>query len=294
MPRRRRLSSIAVRMCRRETAAVGAGAHPPVDLRGDHDLLADREVRERPADELLARAIGVDVRRVERGDAELQRPPEEGPRLLFAHAPAVRAAVGRAEAHAAEDDRGDLQAAGAESVESMRVASVSRWVPSVAPAGGGAPAVRLHARIATSGSDHAREEERDDGHHGRRQQPPSRCRARRTGPGRRRAPRPSSPAGSSAPRRASTRAVARRRASSRRPSTRRSARGRRWRSRRRPCRPGSSAARARAMPRPRRRRASRGPGPRSARPGRAGGRRSGGFRGTRSRQRSQAHPIQDS
>ena len=78
MPRRRRLSSIAVMMCRAASPApFGPGAHPAVHLGRDDDLVAAGEVGERAAGDLLARAVGVHVGGVEGGDARLERLADE-------------------------------------------------------------------------------------------------------------------------------------------------------------------------------------------------------------------------
>src|SRR5690606_37522376 len=79
-------------------------------------LLTTSEVAQRLADDLHAAAEGVDVRRVEGGDAALEREPDELAALLLGKAPAVGATVGVAVAHASERDRRDLQAAVADVV----------------------------------------------------------------------------------------------------------------------------------------------------------------------------------
>jgi hypothetical protein len=57
----------------RQAHAIGALVHPLVDLGRDHDLAAPRVVEQRAADDLLARAGGVDVGGVEEVDAEVER-----------------------------------------------------------------------------------------------------------------------------------------------------------------------------------------------------------------------------
>ena len=65
----------------RQPGAVRARAHPAVDLGGDHDFVAPREVGQRTADDLLAGAVRVDVGGVEEVDAQVERRLMKG-RLL--------------------------------------------------------------------------------------------------------------------------------------------------------------------------------------------------------------------
>ena len=80
----------------------------------DLDLVAAGEIGQRAAHDLLAGAVGVDVGGVEGGDAGLERLLQVGPALVLGQRPRVRAAVGHAVAHAAEDDRRDGQVRGSE------------------------------------------------------------------------------------------------------------------------------------------------------------------------------------
>jgi len=59
--------------CAGEPGTVGAGPHPAVDLGGQHDVLAGGVLPQRPAGELLARALGVDVGGVEEVDPGVER-----------------------------------------------------------------------------------------------------------------------------------------------------------------------------------------------------------------------------
>jgi hypothetical protein len=96
----------------RQPGAVGSPAHPAVHLGGQDDLLAGREVGQRPAHDLLAGAVGVDVGRIEEVDARLDGPLHEGSALLLGQAPTVVAPLGHAVAHAAEADNRDVQPRG--------------------------------------------------------------------------------------------------------------------------------------------------------------------------------------
>ena len=87
-------------MLARQALGVRAGPHRPVHLGGDHDLGPLGVFLERPAQNLLARALRIDVGGVEEGDPLLQRLADEGPRGLFRQDPF--APLGRAVGHAAE------------------------------------------------------------------------------------------------------------------------------------------------------------------------------------------------
>jgi hypothetical protein len=94
----------------RQAGPVRARAHPPVHLGRDHDLVAAREILQRPAEDLLAGAVRIDIRRVEEIDASLQGPLDEGAAFLFVERPGVTAPIGYAVAHAAKAKARHIQA----------------------------------------------------------------------------------------------------------------------------------------------------------------------------------------
>ena len=75
----------------RQAPAVRALPRREEHLGRDHHLVPPGEVAERPAEDLLARAVGVGVRGVEEVDPELQGAGEERPALLLAQRPGVGA-----------------------------------------------------------------------------------------------------------------------------------------------------------------------------------------------------------
>src|SRR6478752_1407416 len=79
-------------------------------LRGDHDFFTASEVLERPADNLLARAVGIDVSGIEERDAEFQRPLDERAALLLIKRPGMVASIRRSVRHAAETQARNLKA----------------------------------------------------------------------------------------------------------------------------------------------------------------------------------------
>ena len=92
-----------------QPAPVRPRSHPHLHLGGDDRLVTRGELAHPLAGDLLAHAERIHVRRVEEVDAELDGAPEEGPGLvLFEH---PRAPLPAAEAHAAERDAGDDEAA---------------------------------------------------------------------------------------------------------------------------------------------------------------------------------------
>ncbi|CAM5663911.1 hypothetical protein SVIOM74S_09899 [Streptomyces violarus] len=93
-----------------QSAAVGPGAHPAVHLRREHDLVTAGEVAQGPADDLLAGAVGVDVRRVEEVDPRLDRLPDQRARGLLVEGPLVPAPVRQAVGHAPQTDPRHVQA----------------------------------------------------------------------------------------------------------------------------------------------------------------------------------------
>ena len=77
----------------RQAAAVGARAHRAIDLGGDHDLVAPREILDRAAEDLLAAAEGIAIGGVEEIDAGFERLLDERPALLLAEAPGMVAQI---------------------------------------------------------------------------------------------------------------------------------------------------------------------------------------------------------
>ena len=53
----------------RQSPIVGPLAHRSVDFRGQHDLVAWGKVSQRPAQDLFAEPVGVNVGRIEKVDA---------------------------------------------------------------------------------------------------------------------------------------------------------------------------------------------------------------------------------
>jgi hypothetical protein len=98
----------------RQAHAVRPLVHALVDLGRDDDLAAACVLEQGPADDLLARAVGVHVGGVEEVDAEIQGLLQERAARRLAQGPGVRAAVGLAIAHAAEAKAGDIEAGAAE------------------------------------------------------------------------------------------------------------------------------------------------------------------------------------
>ena len=82
---------------------LGAGQ----ELGGDHHLVPFGKVFERPAEVLLAGAALVGDGSVEKVDAQLQSPLDDGAGLFLVHRPAVLPVVGVAKSHAAHADAGD-------------------------------------------------------------------------------------------------------------------------------------------------------------------------------------------
>ena len=93
----------------RQPGGVVPASHGREHLRGDHHLVAAREVRDRAPDDRLARAEGVGVGGVEEVDAVLDRLPEERSARLFVQRPGVGALIGCTEAHAAQAQGGYIQ-----------------------------------------------------------------------------------------------------------------------------------------------------------------------------------------
>jgi hypothetical protein len=83
-------------------------------LGGDHDLVAVGEVVQRAAEDLLRRALRVDVGRVEEGDPGLEGVPDERAAALLVERPGGVPAGRVAEGHRAERYGGDVEAGRAE------------------------------------------------------------------------------------------------------------------------------------------------------------------------------------
>src|SRR5205823_4415565 len=98
----------------RQPGAIGAGTHPAIDFGGDDDLVAAREILDRAAEDFLAVAERIAVRRVEEIDARFERLLDEGPALLLGEAPGMIAEIAAAVAHAAEANARDIEAGAAE------------------------------------------------------------------------------------------------------------------------------------------------------------------------------------
>ena len=109
-PSRRRESSTVARDVLWPAVQPGraAAVEGEPELGGDDNLLAHRS--QGLADQLLVGERAVHLRGVEEGDAKVDRGADEGDPVLVADG----RAVGVAETHAAESDRGYFQSAGAE------------------------------------------------------------------------------------------------------------------------------------------------------------------------------------
>jgi hypothetical protein len=114
---RRSEPSTAATMCAGRLSSVGRAFRPAQvgrrveiepELGGDHDLPAKR--RQRFADQFFIRVGAVDLGRVEERDAALDGGGEQGGHLALVLGRAVRVA----HAHAAEAERRDFEAGGAE------------------------------------------------------------------------------------------------------------------------------------------------------------------------------------
>ena len=115
MPSRLRLASISAKIAFRDRPApFGPVRIRPCTLVAITTSSRARVVEQRPADDLLAGAVGIDVGGVEEVDAEVERLLDERPALRLAERPGVVAAVGLAVAHAAEAEARDLEAGAAE------------------------------------------------------------------------------------------------------------------------------------------------------------------------------------
>ena len=93
----------------RQAAAVRSRPHPPIDLGRDDNLVAAGEVLHGAAEDLLAAAEGIPIRRVKEIDAALESPLDERAAVFLADALGVISPIGDAIAHAAEADPRHLQ-----------------------------------------------------------------------------------------------------------------------------------------------------------------------------------------
>ena len=82
------------RLARQAARRSGPSRIRPMHLGGDTTSSRLGEILQRAADDLLARAVGIDVGGVEEVDAELERALDERPALLLVERPRMRAAVG--------------------------------------------------------------------------------------------------------------------------------------------------------------------------------------------------------
>jgi hypothetical protein len=88
--------------------------HRIPQLGRDHDFVAVREVPQRAAEDLLTRALRVDVRRVEEVDSLLNGVLDERAAFFLTERPERVAAAGLAEGHRADRYRRDIKARSAE------------------------------------------------------------------------------------------------------------------------------------------------------------------------------------
>ena len=88
---------------------AGKAAFIEVDLACKHDILAlDTEVLEGLSDELLARAMGIDIGGIEEVDALAERLLDDGLGSWLVYDPLVEIGEDLAKAHAADADAADL------------------------------------------------------------------------------------------------------------------------------------------------------------------------------------------
>src|SRR4051812_25074055 len=86
----------------RQALAVWPSAHPTVDLGRQYDVVTLRKILHGAADDLLGRAIGIDVRCVEEIDAEVERLADQGPARVFRQGPGMSTPLGHPIGHAAD------------------------------------------------------------------------------------------------------------------------------------------------------------------------------------------------
>ncbi len=73
-----------------------------MDLGREHDLVALDEILEGAADDLLRRAVGIDIGRVEEVDAEIEPLPDQRPARFLDQGPGMVAALRPALGHASD------------------------------------------------------------------------------------------------------------------------------------------------------------------------------------------------
>ena len=128
-------ASIPSMICLRDRPlALTPGPIAPCTLVAMTTSLRRGEILERAADDLLARALRIDVGRVEKVDSALQRFPDEWPRRLLLQHPL--APFGRAVGHAAEADLRHLHARLAEPDHLHRITPFRLVAPIIRPFGG--------------------------------------------------------------------------------------------------------------------------------------------------------------
>jgi len=93
----------------RQAGTVGAGPHARIDLGRQHDLLAPSEILDGAADDLLRRAVRIDIGGIEEGDAKFDRLAQQRPALVLWECPGMIAAVGFAIGHAAQANARNFQ-----------------------------------------------------------------------------------------------------------------------------------------------------------------------------------------
>src|SRR5262249_54357332 len=67
----------------RKPGTIRAGTHPAINLGGDHNLIATREIPDCAAEDFFAVAKRIAVRGVKEIDARCKRPLDEWPALLL-------------------------------------------------------------------------------------------------------------------------------------------------------------------------------------------------------------------
>src|SRR6266851_678168 len=115
----------------RQPSAIRPRTHPAIDLGGDDDLVATREILDRATEDLLAAAERVAVRRVEEVDAGFKRALDERAAFLLAQRPGMVTLAASAIAHAAEADPGDVEAGAAQLRIIHRLPRISAHHPEI-------------------------------------------------------------------------------------------------------------------------------------------------------------------
>lgn len=88
---------------------AGKIAHREIDLSGDDDLIAAREVTQGVVDDLLAAAVRIAVGGVKKIDPSFQRLLDQRAAALFRQCLGMAAAIGLTIDHATETKAGDSQ-----------------------------------------------------------------------------------------------------------------------------------------------------------------------------------------